>query len=155
MGARETISPELDFAAEPLDKDTAFRNVQEHIRVTEFQAGVKPILMLAEQPTDPNGAYRREEKGLQKDGDHIDLNCVFEERFVKQGENICAVGRFAAEGFGLAPEPQWSQPTRIMKGDPAGVQRKLRKRIISYVVAGLVFCAIGTAIAFWFSSTLS
>lgn len=142
--------PELDFPRDPLDTGTALRNAEEHVRRTQFQPRGSPIVILAEQPTDDSGAYRREERGDQAEGDTFDRTCFFEERHVKEGETVCAVGTFSAERFALAPEPGWSQPTRIMTGDLATLQRRLRRRILNYLLWAVFFFAIaaGTVAGF-------
>ena len=61
------------------------------------------------------------------------------ERVLAPGEDLCVVGRFAAEREGLVPPPAGSGLSlRVLRGDPATVARRLRIRMIATGVLGAI-----------------
>ena len=63
-----------------------------------------------------------------------------------------AFGLFSEQRGGLVPHPNWSKETRLMKGEPEEVIRALRKRIIRYVIGGIIALGAGAGVLFAFIS---
>ena len=75
------------------------------------------------------------------------------ERVIAPGEEVCVVGRFAADRGGLVPPAIGSgQTLRVLQGDPATVERSLRSRMWTTAVVGSVALAVAHAVLLFVAS---
>ncbi|HEX8153943.1 MAG TPA: hypothetical protein VF698_12490, partial [Thermoanaerobaculia bacterium] len=91
--------------------------------------------------TDDDGSYRVD-KRIDGRGVTFDDTFTYDEKHIRQGEQVCAFGLFSSERRGLIPHPNWARQTRVVRGDTSKVAEQLRRKMIKYFAAMLIFAAI-------------
>ncbi len=141
--------PTFDMRAADLDLATAISNATRYVANTPFETNETPKDQRAgtveKESTDDDGNFRVDKRSNNALDIPID-SCSFEERHVKQNEEICAFGLYSQQRNGLVPHPNWSKQARIMRGSAESVAGQLRSRVIKYAIGVIVFSAIAWGI---------
>lgn len=133
-----------DIGEETIVWSEAVKRAKEYVARTTFTMyDTARKRRLEEEWTDDDGQYRQD---TQHHGREIDLadDFRFEEKHVKEGEQVCAFGLYSRQRGGIIPHPNWAKHTRLMRGDSSRVADQLRSRMIKYfigviVISGLVY----------------
>jgi hypothetical protein len=113
----------------------------QYVSETAFQTMGTPRsqkIGMEHEMTDDDGQFRVD-KRLDEDPPVDIADCSLTERFIKQGETVCAFGLYSAARGGLIPHPNWAKQARLMRGDATAVAGQLRSRMIKYVFGILIF----------------
>jgi hypothetical protein len=139
--------PTFDMKLNDVDDATAARNAGAYIEATKFETNdtAKEERQTVEKEwTDDDGNFRRD----KQDGTPADLSeCKFAEQIIAQGAQVCVLGLYSQTRGGVIPDPNWAKQTRIIVGDGEDGVRSLGRRIVTYIVVGLVLGAACAAIA--------
>ena len=133
-----------DIEAETIPWQQAVERAKEYVAGTTFElmdTSKKRRTRLEDEWTDDDGEFRVDKQRATGDADLAD-DFRFEEKHIKQGEQVCAFGLYSRQRGGLMPHENWSNHTRLMRGDPSKVADQLRKRMVNYTIAVLVFSAL-------------
>lgn len=137
--------PTFDMSAAKLDITRAIENAQSYVAATQFESNDTPKSERAgtveKESTDDDGNFRVDSRSKNAFDVPID-SCDFEERHIKQNEEICAFGMYSQQRNGLIPHPNWAKQTRIMRGSAESVAAQLRTRMIKYAFGVVIFAAI-------------
>ena len=131
-----------ELEAEPIAQSEAARRANAYVASTQFtiyDTSRKRVTRLEEEWTDDDGRYRNDRQYFTREIDLAD-NFHFEEKHIKQGEQVCAFGLYSRERGGLIPHPNWAKQARLMRGDVSDVAGQLRRRMINYFIVSVV-CA--------------
>lgn len=96
---------------------------------------------LEEEWTDDDGNFRQDKQHFAREVDLGD-RFRFEEKHVKQGEQVCAFGLYSRQRGGLIPHPNWARQTRLVRGDAPKVAEQLRSRMIKYFIGVVIFSGL-------------
>jgi len=150
QGAVRLLSvPSLDVKTERPDSRTAFDNAARYIARTAFQTRQTPKehrVGMSEEMADDDGAFRVDKQKSHKQDVELE-SCSLQEKYVKQGETVCAFGLYSSARGGIVPHPNWAKQTRLMIGDATVVSAQLRTRIIRYCIGIVCFAALAVGIA--------
>jgi hypothetical protein len=141
--------PRLDLPMRRIDVDDALENAIAFIQATSFETSATPKeqrITAVHESTDDDGAFRKD-----KSYGVIDLHkCLFDERFIQQGEIVCAFGRYSEARRAIVPHPNWAERARLMRGDDASTADQLRQKIRShtFVAAGFTLAAWGIVLLY-------
>ena len=127
--------PRLDLPMTRIDVDDALENAIAFIQATSFETAATPKeerTTAEQESTDDDGVFR-------KDKSHgvIDLHqCLFDERFIQQGETVCAFGRYSQARGAIVPHPNYAERAPHARRRPqhpgaaprAGQEPRLRRR---------------------------
>lgn len=89
--------------------------------------------------TDDDGQFRLDRQHFTREVDLAD-GFQFEEKQIRQGEQVCAFGLYSRQRGGLIPHPNWARQMRVVQGDSSRVAGQLRGRMIRYFI-GVVVCS--------------
>lgn len=135
--------PMMDFSTTEETSEAAFANAERYVEQTTFQTRSMPKdqrVTMEDESTDDDGAFRLDK---QEGRETVTVrDCNLQEKFIKQGETICAFGLYSAARGGIIPHPNWAQQMRIMRGDAGNVANQIRNRIIKYAITIVVFLGI-------------
>lgn len=140
--------PLLDIPETDVPEATAIPNATAYLAATTFETGETPKeqrTTMAKEQSNSDGEFRKDLQHLDRDVDLAD-GFRFEEKCVRQGEQICAFGLFSQMRGGLIPHPNWAKDARIMRGDTAAVVEQLRGRIVKFAIGIFVSSAIAYGI---------
>jgi hypothetical protein len=131
-----------DIETATLAPSEALRRAKEYLAETAFTMYDTANLRrnrLEEEWTDDDGQFRLDRR---RSVGEIDLEdgFLFEEKHVRQGEQVCAFGLYSRQRGGLIPHPNWAKQMRLMRGDPTNVAARLRSRMIKYFI-GVIVCS--------------
>ena len=142
--------PAFDFAADEVEPGKALFHWREYEKTAPFEPDPK-ARTLEKEWTDDDGRYRCEKRwGMPAD---VPIEgCRFRESLVVPGEKIFVVGRHSESKGGIVPDANWAHVTRIMKGDVDVVLRKLGRRIVTYVVVGVLSAAAAAGLLYAYLS---
>ncbi|MEA2465633.1 MAG: hypothetical protein QOJ98_3380 [Acidobacteriota bacterium] len=132
-----------EFEAESIAQSEAARRAKSYVAGTPFtiyDTATKRRTRIEEEWTDDDGQYRHDRQHFTRETDLGD-DFHFEEKHVKQGEQVCAFGLYSRERGGLIPHPNWAKQTRLVRGDVSKVAVQLRRRMINYCIAAIV-CSV-------------
>ena len=130
--------PRLDLPMTRIHVDDALENAIAFIQATSFETAATPKeerTTAEQESTDDDGVFR-------KDKSHgvIDLHkCLFDERFIQQGEPVCAFGRYSQARRAIVPHPNYAERARLMRGDVLGTVEQLRRQMKSHAVVAAAF----------------
>jgi hypothetical protein len=137
--------PELDVEWEPVRGAELKENVRAYIDATAFTntvaGGFKGMFEeMRKLTSDDDGAIRFDYRIVPVD----DLDkCKIEERVIRAGDTVCAVGRYSEERKALVPDPKATlHGITIRRGD-AGSERS---RVLRKAIGGAVAVVVCTAI---------
>ena len=126
------------------DQDAAgIANAKQYVSETtlpDVQHAEGRAVGMEHETTDDDGIFRVDKRGIP-DADVDIADCTLAERYIKQGETVCAFGLYSAARGGLIPHPNWAKQARLMRGDATAVAGQLRTRMIKYVFGILIFGA--------------
>jgi hypothetical protein len=123
-----------DIKAESIPPAEAIENARAYVAQTTFEMRSTPKEQRAgHEENDDDGQYRKDKQYFTRDLDLGD-NFQFQEKRIRNGEQVCAFGMFSRQRGGLIPHPNWARQARLMRGDAQNVADQLRKRMIWYVV---------------------
>jgi hypothetical protein len=131
-----------DIEAEPVASSEALARATEYVAGTAFtiyDTAKKRRNRIEEEWTDDDGRFRMDRQHYARAVDLAD-GFSFEEKHIKQGEQVCAFGLYSRQRGGLVPHPNWAKQTRLMRGDPSKVAEQLRRRMINYFI-GVIVCS--------------
>lgn len=129
-----------ELEAESIAQSEALRRAKAYVASTTFtfyDTSTKRRTRLEEEWTDDDGQYRNDRRYGTGDVD-LDDSFHFEEKHIKQGEQVCAFGLYSRERGGLISHPNWGKHTRLMRGDASQVAGQLRRRMINYFIVSIV-----------------
>jgi hypothetical protein len=131
-----------DIEAESIAWPEAVRRATEYVAGTTFAMfETARKRRLEEEWTDDDGQYRQDTQHYAREVDLAD-DFRFEEKHVKQGEQVCAFGLYSRQRGGIVPHPNWAKHTRLMRGDSSRVAGQLRARMIKYFIGVVVFSGL-------------
>ena len=145
--------PEFDFGKERVEPKRALFHWSEHLKTAVFETPEASRKTLPKQWNDDDGAYRSEKRHPTNEEVPIE-ECEFHEDLIKKGDPVYLVGLFSEARGGIVPHPNWANVTRIMKGDPDGILRQLKARIVRYAIGGVVFLGASAGIFAAFLSSV-
>jgi hypothetical protein len=137
-----------DVEAESIPQSEAMQQAQAYVAATSFaiyDTAAKRRTGLEEEWTDDDGQYRKDRQHFTRETDLAD-GFQFEEKHIREGEQVCAFGLYSRERGGLTPHPNWAKQTRLMRGDSSKVAAQLRRRMINYSIAAVVCSGLVYAI---------
>ncbi|HEX8410728.1 MAG TPA: hypothetical protein VF883_17830 [Thermoanaerobaculia bacterium] len=126
----------------------AVERAKEYVAGTTFElldTSQKRRARLHDEWTDDDGEFRVDKQKSTADVDLAD-DFRFDEKHIRQGEQVCAFGLYSRQRGGLIPHENWSKQTRLMRGDPSKVADRLRGRMIKYAIGVLIFSGLVYAI---------
>jgi hypothetical protein len=133
--------PTLDIPNEEIRTEAGTNNARQYVTETTFQTFSTPKgakVGMEQEMTDDDGMFRVDKRGMPDV--EVDLaDCTLSERYIKQGEMVCAFGLYSAARGGLIPHPNWAKQARLMRGDVTAVAAQLRTRMIKYVFGIVIF----------------
>jgi hypothetical protein len=133
--------PTLDIPNEEIKTEAGTNNARQYVSETTFQTFSTPKgakVGMEQEMTDDDGSFRVDKRGMQDV--EVDLaDCTLSERYIKQGETVCAFGLYSASRGGLIPHPNWAKQARLMRGDATAGAAQLRTRMIKYVFGIVIF----------------
>ena len=94
---------------------------------TVFDTEKKRRERLEHEWTDDDGQYRVDRQHYTRDVDLAD-GFLFEEKHIRQDDQVCAFGLYSQQRAGLIPHPNWARQTRLVRGDASKVADQLRRR---------------------------
>jgi hypothetical protein len=133
--------PTLDVPADEIKTEAGTINARKYVSETTFQTFSMPKggkIGMEHELTDDDGMFRVDKRGMP-DVDVDIADCTLSERYIKQGETVCAFGLYSAARGGLIPHPNWAKQARLMRGDATAVAGQLRTRMVKYVFGILIF----------------
>lgn len=133
-----------DIEAETVPWQQAMERAKEYVANTTFElmdTSKKRRTRLEDEWTDDDGEFRVDKQKATGDVDLAD-DFRFEEKHVRQGEQVCAFGLYSRQRGGLIPHENWSNQTRLMRGDPSKVADQLRRRMVNYTIAIVIFSGL-------------
>ena len=133
-----------DMPPETIPWQAAVERAKEYVATTAFElldTSQKRRSSLEEEWTDDDGQFRVDKQKTAGDVDLAD-DFRFDEKHVKQGEQVCAFGLYSRQRGGLIPHPNWAKQTRLMRGDASKVADQLRSRMVKYVFGLLIFSSL-------------
>lgn len=131
-----------DIEAESIPWPEAVRRATEYVAGTTFAMfETARKRRLEEEWTDDDGQYRQDTQHYAREVDFAD-DFRFEEKHVKQGEQVCAFGLYSRQRGGIIPHPNWAKHTRLVRGDSSRVAGQLRARMIKYFIGVIVFSGL-------------
>lgn len=133
-----------DVEAETIPWQQAVERAKEFVAGTTFErmdTSKKRRTRLEDEWTDDDGEFRVDKQKATGDVDLAD-DFRFEEKRIENGEQVCAFGVYSRQRGGLIPHENWSKQTRVMRGDPAKVADQLRRRMVNYTIAILIFSGL-------------
>jgi hypothetical protein len=140
-GVRLLAVPMLDVKSEETLSSAAIANARQYVAETTFQTRQTPKehrVGMEQEQTDDDGIFRVDKRSyVDRDVDIGDLTLT--EKFIRQGETVCAFGLYSAARGGLIPHPNWAKQIRLMRGDATAVAAQLKTRMIKYVFGILFF----------------
>lgn len=133
-----------ELQSETIPWQQAVERAKEYVSRTTFElmdTSQKRRTKLEDEWTDDDGEFRLDRR---RSSAHVDLaeDFRFDEKHVKQGEQICAFGLYSRQRGGLIPHENWSNQTRLMRGDAANVAGQLRSRMVKYGIAIVIFSGL-------------
>ena len=139
--------PELDCEPEQLDIDLAVARANDRIRKLPLtlprQPGSSPTIEA--QWNDADGEFLRESNHVGEEVDATEYR--FEESRIEPGTRVCVVGQFSSAQRAMVAAPDdWSKITRVMKGDPDAIVRRLTGSVVRRAIVGLACAALAIAI---------
>ena len=139
--------PELDCDDEPLDVGLAVARANARIPTLPpappRSLGSRPNIEA--QWNDDDGEFLRESHHTDDEVNAEDHRFV--ERLIEPGARVCVVGQFSSAKRAMVANPDdWAKVTRIMKGDPDAIARRLAGSVVRRGIGGLVFGALAIAI---------
>jgi hypothetical protein len=139
--------PELDCEPEDIDIGLAVARANDRIRRLPLtlprQPGSTPTIEA--QWNDDDGEFLRESNHADQEVDATEHRFV--ERRIEPGARVCVVGQYSSARRAMVAAPNdWSKVTRIMKGDPAAIARRLAVSAVRRAIVGLVCAALAIAI---------
>lgn len=129
-----------DIEREPIRTLEAIERAKAYIRETAFETSQTPKerrMTMEKESTDDDGEFRKDKQ--YREAADLAENFEFEEKCIRQGEQVCAFGLYSRMRGGLIPHPNWAKETRLMRGDVTRVADRLRTRMLRYF-AGVVIC---------------
>lgn len=123
-------------------------NAREYVERTTFpsrETSAKGRQGLEEEWTDDDGQFRSD-KQMHGLPDDFPNGFLFEEKRIRQGEQICAFGLFSRQRGGIVPHPNWAKQTRLVRGEASTVASQLRNRMIKYSVGIMIFACLAYGI---------
>jgi hypothetical protein len=137
-----------DLEAESIAQSEAAPRAKAYVASTPFtiyDTAKKRRTRIEEEWTDDDGQFRLDRQHFTRE---IDLGdgFHFEEKHIRQGEQVCAFGLYSRERGGLVPHPNWAKQTRLMRGDSSKVAEQLRRRMRNYFIGAIVCSALVYAI---------
>jgi hypothetical protein len=108
---------------------------------TVFDTEKKRRQRLEEEWTDDDGQYRVDRQHYTREVDLAD-GFQFEEKHIKQGDQVCAFGLYSQQRAGLIPHSNWAKQTRVVRGDASKVADQLKRRMIRYCFGVVIFSAL-------------
>ncbi|MDP9190857.1 MAG: hypothetical protein M3P06_04045 [Acidobacteriota bacterium] len=140
-GVRLLAVPTLDVPNDDIMTEEGTINAVQYVSETRFQSFSMPKserIGMEHEMTDDDGMFRVDKK-IDKEPPVDIADCSLSERFIKQGETVCAFGLYSAARGGLIPHPNWAKQARLMRGDATAVAGQLRSRMIKYTIGILFF----------------
>ncbi len=137
-----------DIEAASITQSEAVHRAKAYIATTPFtiyDTATKRRTRIEKEWTDDDGQYRHDRQHFTREIDLAD-GFHFEEKHIRQGEQVCAFGLYSRERGGLIPHPNWAKQTRLMRGDSSKVAEQLRRRMRNYFIAAVVCSALVYAI---------
>ena len=131
-----------DIEEASLSPSAALQHARDYVTRTAFtiyDTSKKRRERIESEWTDDDGQFRFDRQYYTREIDLQD-RFLFEEKHIRQGEQVCAFGLYSRQRGGLIPHPNWAKQTRLMRGDPANVAAQLRRRMIWYFI-GVVVCS--------------
>lgn len=129
-----------DVEAETIPWQQAVERAKEYVARTTFElmdTSKKRRTRLEDEWTDDDGEFRVDKQKATGDVELAD-DFRFDEKHIKNGEQVCAFGLYSRQRGGLIPHENWSNQTRLMRGDPSKVADQLRRRMVNYTIAVLI-----------------
>ena len=137
-----------DVEAEQVPWSEAVERATEYLAKTTFtiyDTAIKRRGRLEEEWTDDDGNFRQDKQHFTREVDLGD-RFQFEEKHVRQGEQVCAFGLYSRQRGGLIPHPNWAKQTRLVRGDASKVAGQLRSRMIKYFIGVVIFSGLAYSI---------
>lgn len=139
--------PQVENPIQDLDVEAAHRHAAEYIASTQFHVADSTREIsesVNSELTDDDGEYRYDRsRGKPPQGlEHCDIT----ESRLRNGETVCVFGLYSEARGGIVPHPNWANKARVMIGSAEDVAARLGKRMFGYLVAAIVFGAIGYGI---------
>ncbi|HYK04787.1 MAG TPA: hypothetical protein VE974_23745 [Thermoanaerobaculia bacterium] len=129
-----------DIEAESIVQSTAVQRAKTFVSSTPFRifdTATKRRTRIEEEWTDDDGQFRLDRQHFTRDVE-LSGDFHFEEKHIKQGEQVCVFGLYSRDRGGLIPHPNWAKQTRLMRGDASKVAAQLRRRMINYLIGAIV-----------------
>ena len=146
--------PELDCPDTDLDGAAARARALEQLSTLTYEPR-KPFSRpsIEQQWNDADGAFLRET--LHVEGD-VDLTrCRLSEKCLERGARVCVFGEYsAAKRAIVANTHDWSQITRVMKGDADVVARQLGGSVVRRSIGAVLSAAAAVGVIAAFVSSL-
>lgn len=142
--------PELEIPDEPVRGAEVKQNAREFIDSTTFMdirvEGIKAAAKeLRNLLADDDGTMRYDHR-VAPVAESLD-QCRFTERVLREGETICAIGRYSEERKALVPDPKGVVSAIVIrKGEPGPLRRRMLRKAFGSAI-GVVFCATLVAAA--------
>ena len=137
---RLLVVPNFEIDAEPLETSRAVSNANAYIRSTTFEpreTAKQRTDALEREWADDDGVFRIDKRFFGAEVDMAD-GFRFEERVVKQGEQVCAFGVYSQERRGIVLDEKWGSRPRLTRGTAEETANALRSRMIRYTVGTCV-----------------
>jgi hypothetical protein len=133
--------PEFEGETGRITGEAGLARVAHYLRTTTFAPRKTSARELEQRWSDRDGAYRSDVAYLE-DPTKIDLGkCTLVQGHVPPGAAVCVLGLYSQEHRGIVANPDWSQPTRLILGDPERVARTLRAQVVTRTLLAL-FCGV-------------
>ncbi len=152
---RLLAGPELDLEEDELDRAESLRHAAELMRTTPFEppppAFTRPSI--EQRWSDTDGEYRRHTRRIEQD---VNLTTSrMSERHLAPNTRVCVVGPWSASQRAIIANPNdWSQITRILKGDPEAIASQLRASSIRRVIGAIIFASASAGALYIYVSSL-
>jgi hypothetical protein len=131
----------------------AFARAESHLLATSFERVdlLKAFTVVQDLLTDEDG-YIRKDWLLTDEGFRLDPAVhKLKEQVVKDGETVCAIGHYSAQGGGLVPAfEKGGEGLKLMKGDVEEARKKLKAEVRRNVGTGLFLLVISQVLLFFF-----
>lgn len=145
-GIRLLAYPDLKFAQQSIPAEQALPNAREYMQETQFQESSvanigKSLDQLLDIYKDDDGSIRYDNR--MPSNTNIET-CLFFEKVVRPGDEVCAIGLYSAQRGGIVPNvanPLIHQATLEPGGGDAPLQRA-RKGAIGYSIGAAIFLGV-------------
>jgi hypothetical protein len=130
-----------DLAPADVDHSRAIRNATEHVRTAQFakrDTAKDRQAAMAREWDDDDGVFRIDKAYTAADADLSKPGFRFEERHLKNGDNVCAFGVYSSARGGIVNDERWARRARIVRGTAEEMARGLAARAVRHVVGGLI-----------------